>query len=334
MSFSPDRRRFVGLASLGTAGLLPALSGCANPLPLATVAPGTDDAAAARWLRESAEHHGLSRYLALNDINVAYAGQWRPLIDRIQPEVVDKPWRASSEERLLPRQDPGFIAQAHRGPAGRKHVVRQRGRTLGDLGRVAVWYEGKADEREGVRTASALVADCYQLFLLGPLWLAPRVRDLAAHASGAAGGAAGASAARLPAGEARLALGDRLEVDGRECQWVQGWLAPGFGLVAGDRVDLAIDVQDRTTRRMRFTLEGYAGTRGAVAETDTFEHERIGGVLWPMRSFERVVRPLAGLPAHDWRITGLDLDRGHGLDAVQGPAFEGAAAAPARPRSA
>lgn len=182
-----------------------------------------------------------------------------------------------------------------------------------DLGRVAVWYEGRPDEREVIRTASALVADCYQLFLLGPLWLSPRVQG--------------------PGAEARLALGDRIEVDGRECQWVQAWLTPGFGLVAGDRVDLAVDVRDRTTRRMRFTLEGFAGTRGAVAETDTFEHERVGGVLWPMRSFERVVRPLAGLPAHDWRITGLDLDRGYGLAAVTGPAFEGAAAAPARPRA-
>lgn len=338
MSLSPDRRRFVGLAALGTAGLLPALAGCANPLPLAAVTPAIDDAVAARWLRESAEHHGLARYLALNDINVAYAGRWRPLIDRIQPEVVDKPWRASSEERLLPRQDPGFIAQAHRGPAGRKQVVRQRGRGAGDLGRVAVWYEGQADEREGIRTASALVADCYQLFLLGPLWLAPRVRGLTGAAAGGvaggvAGGALSGASAHSPAGEARLALGDRIEVEGRECQWVQAWLAPGFGLVGGDRVDLAIDVQDRTTRRMRFTLEGYAGTRGAVAETDTFEHERVGGVLWPMRSFERVVRPLAGLPAHDWRITGLDLDRGYGLAAVQGPVFEGAAAAPARPRT-
>lgn len=302
---SLNRRHFLGLCA---AGSLPALAGCATPLPLAAP-PARDDAVAARWLRESADHHGWPRFQALNDINVAYTGQWRPLIDRIQPVVVDKPWRESSEERLLPRER--FIAQAHRGPAGRKQVVRTSGRSAEDLGRVAVWYQGEPASGEPVLTASALVADCYQLFLLGPLWLAQRLGS---------------------ADQARVALGGRVEVEGHECQWVQAWVSPGFGLVARDRVDLAVDVRDRTTRRMRFTLEGFAGTRGAVAETDTYEHERRDGILWPMRSFERVVHPLGGLAAHDWRITGLDLDRGHGLADVQGPQFVGAAAAPARPR--
>jgi hypothetical protein len=301
-----NRRHFLGLCA---AGSLPALAGCANPLPLAATPPAQDDAAAARWLRESAEHHGWPRLQALNDINVAFAGQWRPLIDRIQPEVVDKPWRERSEERLLPRER--FIAQAHRGSAGHKQVARASGRSAGDLGRVAVWYQGQPASSEPVLTASAMVADCCQLFLLGPLWLAQRLGTPA---------------------PARLALGGRVEVEGRECQWVQAWVSPGLGLSANDRVDLAVDVQDRTTRRIRFTLEGFAGTRGAVAEVDTYEHERRDGIVWPMRSFERVVHPLGGLAAHDWRITGLDLDRGYGLADVQGAAFTGAAAAPARPR--
>ena len=65
-----------------------------------------------------------------------------------------------------------------------------------------------------------------------------------------------------------------------------------------------------------------------MAEVDTFEHERRFGVLWPMRSFERIVHPVA-LPAHDWRITGLDVNRGYEADAVTGSSFQGAAAAPA-----
>lgn len=314
---SPPRRHFLGRClGLGAAGALPALAGCANPLPLTAVPPDGDDALATRWLRESAEHHGWARWASLNDINVAYTGRWRPLIDRIQPEVVDKPWRESSEERLLPRER--FIAQAHRGPAGRKQVVRRSGQGAGDLGQVAVWYQDQSAMGEPVLTAAALVADCYQLFLLGPLWLAQRLGS--------------ASPAGLGGSDpARLALGGRVEVDGHECQWVQAWVSPGFGLVARDRVDLAVDVRDRTTRRMRFTLEGFAGTRGAVAETDTYAHERRGGLLWPMRSFERVVHPLAGLAAHDWRITGLDLDRGCTQADVNGPQFTGVAAAPARP---
>jgi hypothetical protein len=301
------RRHFLGLCA---AGPLPALTGCASPLPLTTAPPSQDDAAAARWLRESADHLGWARFESLNDINVAYAGQWRPLIDTFQSVLVDKPWRERSEERLLPRQR--FIAQAHRGPAGGKQVVRTSGRSAGDLGRIAVWYEGQPSNQEPALTAAALVADAYQLFLLGPLWLAQRLGT---------------------PGQARLALGGRVEVEGHECQWVQAWVSPGLGLIARDRVDLAIDVRDRTTRRMRFTLEGFAGTQGAVAEVDTYEHERRDGVLWPMRSFERVVHPLGGLAAHDWRVTGLDVDRGYAMADVQGAQFAGAGAAPARARA-
>lgn len=52
--------------------------------------------------------------------------------------------------------------------------------------------------------------------------------------------------------------------------------------------------------------------------------------MWPMRSFERVVHPIA-LPAHDWRIVGLDVDRGYTAQALMGPEFTGGAQAPARP---
>lgn len=299
-----DRRRLLALGAIGT---LPLLGACAHPLPLAEGRPSTDDPEALRWLRESADHHGWAAFQSIGDVNVAYTGRWRPLIDRLQPELVDKPYRESSEERLLPRQ--GWMAQAHRGPAGRKQVVRQRGGGPGDLGRVDVWVDDRAAEATGVRTAAALVADFYALFLLGPLWLLPQ-----------AGGDG-----------LRLALGGPVEVNGHDCRWVRGWLSPGFGLVARDRVDLAIDQRDRTLRRLRFTLEGFAGTQGAVAETDHFDHRRLGGVLWPMRFFERVVRPLGGLPAHDWRVTGLDLDRGWSPSDVRGLRLEGAAARPARP---
>ncbi|MBX3638587.1 MAG: hypothetical protein KF683_24720, partial [Rubrivivax sp.] len=70
-------------------------------------------------------------------------------------------------------------------------------------------------------------------------------------------------------------------------------------------------------------------TRGAVAEVDTFDHERRFGVLWPMRSYEEVVHPIR-LPAHDWFVTGLDVDRGYEVGSLRGPEFEGLAAAPAR----
>ena len=300
-----SRRSFL----VAGAAALPWLGGCGTPLPLAAQprggqgdrqAAGAATAGAARLL-ESAEVHGLAAYRQIRDINIAYDGQWRPLIDRIQPVVVDKAYRGSSQERLLPAL--GINAQSYQGRAGNKHVLWRRG-TPAAPAESAVWFNGQRSSDAAITTAAALVAECYGLFLLGPLWLAGR--GLAAELAG------------------------RERVNGRACDVVNVWLRPGLGFSAQDRVALCIDRDDGVTRRMRFTLEGFASTRGAVAETDTFEHQRRFGVLWPMRSYEEVVHPLR-VPAHDWFITGLDVNRGHDAAALAGPRFSGLAAAPAAP---
>lgn len=276
------------------------VGGCSTPLPIVPAPAGQADAAAR--LRESADAHGLDAYRAIRDINVSYSGEWRPLINRIQSEVVDQGFRGSSQERLIPAA--GVVTQAYTGSMGRKQVVWRRGSgASGDLGEVAVWVNGVASNDAAVRDASALVAEGYGLFLLGPLWLADR--GLRAQMAGTE------------------------RVDGRLCDVVEVWLTPGLGRVASDRVALCIDRVDKLTRRVRFTLEGFVRTQGAVAEVDTFEHERRFGVIWPMRSYERIVHPLR-LPAHDWRITGLDVNRGYAPADLRGAAFAGAAAAPAR----
>lgn len=299
---SPSRRSVLRWS---LAGALPALAACGTPLPLAQRPPaGGVAAAGAARLAESAQAHGAAAYLALNDINVAYAGAWLPFIDKIQPLVVDKGYRGSSQERLLPRL--GVNAQAYRGAAGSKHVFWQRGTRLpdGKASEIAVWFNGQRSADDAVQAAAAVVAECYGLFLLGPLWLDGR---------------------GLP-----CELSGTERVNGRLCDVVHVWLRPGLGRSELDRVSLCIDRDDAVMRRVRFTLEGYAGTQGAVAETDTFEHQRRHGVLWPMRSREEVVHPLR-IPAHDWAITGLDVDRGCTPADLRGPQFSGVAAAPARP---
>jgi hypothetical protein len=290
-----SRRRLLG------AFTLPWLVGaCSTPLPLGPQPPG--DANAAARLRDSAQAHGFDAYRNLTDINVSYSGEWRPLVNRIQPEVVDAGFRGSSQERLMPKA--GIVAQAYTGPMGRKQVVwRRGGRAPGDLGEVAVWFNDVRSADPAAQNAAALVAEGYGLFLLGPLWLADR--------------------------GLRMQMGGTERVDGRICDVVDAWLSPGLGKVATDRVALCIDRVDGLVHRMRFTLEGFANTQGAVAEVDTFEHERRFGVVWPMRSYERVVHPIA-LPAHDWRITGLDVNRGYAASELSGPAFAGAAAAAAK----
>lgn len=298
-SKAPDVRRRQLLLGTAAALSLPGLAGCAHPLPPAGE-PRTSSVGQKR-LMDSARAHGLEAYRTLRDIAVAYDGAWRPLIGRVQPVVVDAGFRGPSEERLLPHR--GVNAQAYRGPSGTKQVAWRRGDgSPGRPGQVAVWFNGRASTEAAALDAAALVAEAYGLFLLGPLWLAER--GFAAELTG------------------------RARVNGRACDVVEVWMRPGLGRVAQDRVAVFVDRDDNVTRRVRFTLEGFAGTRGAVAETDSLEHRRVGGILWPVRSYEEVVHPIR-LPAHDWYVTGLDLDRGMTEAELAGERFTGAAAAPA-----
>ncbi|MES2887595.1 MAG: hypothetical protein V4739_06230 [Pseudomonadota bacterium] len=295
------RRFFVGAA--GALGSLAGLGGCSTPLPLGTSAAPSNQPEAQRLLLDSAEAHGLAAYRSLSDISISHTGEWRPLIDKVQPVVVDKTYRGSSQDRLLPKA--GVVSQAYTGSAGRKQIAWQRGRGEGPaLGEVAVWYNDQPSTDPAVLTSSAVVAECYGLFPLGPLWLADR--GLVAQ------------------------LGGTERVDGRVCEVVHVWMRPGLGRVALDRVSLCIDRTTGLTRRLRFTLEGHPTTQGAVAEVDTFDHERRFGVVWPMRLYEEVVHPLR-LPAHDWHLTGLDVNRGLQPSDVLGPTWSALAARPAAP---
>ena len=290
-----SRRRLLAAGAVGSMGWLAA---CGTPLPLAAPVPESQ-ADAQALLQTSAEAHGLAAFRKLSDINIRYEGQWRPFIDRLQPIVVDKIYRRGSEERLMPAA--GVVAQAYTGTAGRKQVGWRRG-TPEQPGEVAVWFNGAPSADPEVLAASAIVAEGYGLFLLGPLWLAERGLV--------------------------MQRGGTERVDGRLCDVVQVWLRPGLGRVALDRVALCIDQTSGLTRRVRFTLEGSTNTRGAVAEVDTFDYERRFGVMWPMRSYEEVAHPIR-LPAHDWFVTGLDVNRGYDAATLLGPEFTGAAAAPA-----
>jgi len=296
---SAARRSFLAAAMVPPLGWL---GGCATPLPL-DEPPGSSVSDEGRaLLRSAAEAHGLDAYRQLLDINVRYEGEWRPLVDRIQPILVDKPYRGPSEERLMPAA--GLVAQSYTGAAGRKQVVWKRGAATTTTGAdVSVWVNGQPSANSEALSAAALVADAYGLFLLGPIWLLGRVE----------------ATQRAPSER----------VDGRVCEVVECWMRPGLGRAMIDRVSLCVDSAG-WMRRVRFTLEGFSGTRGAVAQVDTFEHERRHGVVWPTRSYEEIVHPVR-LPAHDWRIAGLDVDRGYDESAVNGPAFVGAASRAASP---
>ncbi|GAC1343002.1 MAG: hypothetical protein NVSMB18_18040 [Acetobacteraceae bacterium] len=291
----PTRRLL--LASLA----LPALQGCSAAIPPPASAP---NGAAAALLDESAAAHGRQGLAGVGDLSVSYAGEWRALVGRLQPALVDEGYRGTSEERLLlPAR---LVAQAHTGPAGRKQVLRRAAPDR--AGDVRVWYDGQETADTDRRHAAALVADGYGVFLLGPMLLAGsrQVRDVEA------------------------AEPERIRLDGSllECDVVRLRLVPGLGLSDDDQLALYIDRATRLMRRVRFTLNGLDGTRGAVAEVDTFDHVAFAGVQWPTRFHEHLLRPFP-LPVHDWRLTGLDLNRGLDPTVLSGPGVTGRAAAPA-----
>ena len=123
---------------------------------------------------------------------------------------------------------------------------------------------------------------------------------------------------------------ERIVVDEREhtCDVLRVSVTPGLGFSERDQLALFIDRDERLMRRVRFTLNGLETTRGAVAEVDASEHITLHGVRWPTRFHERLLRPLP-LAVHDWRLTGLDLNRSLSAAEISGPAFEGRAVAPA-----
>lgn len=292
------------MSGLLAVSALPLLQGCAAPLPAVGATASTAEAQA--LLAASAAAHGVAALAGIGDVSVSYAGRWRALVGRLQPDLVDAGFRGGSEERLLLRER--LTAQGHAGPEGRKQVERQT--VAGAQGAVRVWVNGQESADAHRRAAAALVADGYDLFLLGPMLLAQPGADrtLVMALSGTA----------------------RIDVDGQahDCDVLRVDMAPGLGFSPGDQLALYIDRREQLMRRVGFTLEGLEGTRNALAEVDAWGHESLHGVRWPTRFHERLLRP-APLPVHDWRMTGLDVNRGLDRASVSGPAFTGAAARPA-----
>jgi hypothetical protein len=294
----------LALASLAYPGavLLQACSATLKPLKGTSIDP-----AAMALLSQSAGAHGSMGLSQVRDISVSYTGRWRAIVAKLQPALVDAGFRGGSEERVL--LNDGIVSQAHAGPSGWKQVVR----TLAPppSGDVHVWRNGNADDARDSRDAAALVADSYMVFLLGPMLLSSH-----------------GFVERMIATE--LGGRQRIQVDAavHECDSLRIRLRPGMGFSAGDDLMLFIDRESHLMRRVRFTLNGLESTRGAIAEVDVGRFKTLEGISWPTYYYERLLRPLP-LPVHEWRMTGLDLNRGLDAREVTSSTFLGKALAPA-----
>lgn len=299
-TYNATRRRLLAGSILLPAGIV---AGCRSNLPPTT--PETTDAAA-QLLRDALAAHGAAAFAKVHDINLSYAGQWRRLVRKLQPELVDAGFRGGSEERLLPGL--GLTAQAHDGPQGHKQVIR----SAADAS-VKVSFNGVQTDDRVRQDAAALVVDAYGLFLLGPMWFG----------SGLGGGR------KLVLG---MAAAEVLKYGGQHsvCDVLTVVIRPGLGVAAEDHLALYIDRSSRLMRRVRLTLNGLESTQGALVDVDTLDPITRKGISWPTRFHERLLRPLP-LEVHDWHLTGLDLDRGYEASSIIGTEYSGLAKAPATP---
>jgi len=279
--------------------LLPALwlGACAHSFdrPLER-AQAVENPSAERIFSQMLITHGAEHIDRLKDLNVSLSGQWRTLIKRIQPLVTDYQYRVESEERLL--LDGRTYSALYQGPAGTKKVVRTRDT-------VRVFYNDIESFDEDVLQSTAMTADAFFYFLLGPLSLVDQSLEFSR-------------------------LSDARD-KGRDYYRLYSALEPGFGLSDRDELILWVDAETQMAYRMEITLQGFATTQGAHVDVTFLEFEKADEFLLPVRFHERVRAPIA-IHAHSWNLTGLDINRNLKLESVSGPGWQPDAAPPATPR--
>lgn len=278
--------------SLLLAAMACSLSACASP-KICTRKIERSDPKAMEMVTSSQQAHGAKAFAKIRDVSVRYDGRWARLGPKFQPVLADTSFRLGSEERLLVQ--PRVIAQAHAGPAGKKFVLR----TPKD---VSIGRNGLPSKDEEAKRAAAVVADVYIMFLLGPFYF-DRPGFVFA-----------------PYGEA--------VVDNAICDQVLAVLRPGFGFSKEDRVILSIDRATSRLRRVLLTLNGFESTVGAEVDVTFRDYRTIDGVLWPT-DFDEYIRSPLNLPAHRWRMLGLDTNRGLKATDFTASGFKARAARPA-----
>lgn len=252
------------------------LVGCAKTSPQfeQAIILSDDSIEASSIFKQTFEQHGGKELIKLKDINVSVDGDWYYLITKIQPEVTDETYRKQSEERIL--LNPRVYSVKYSGPAGVKHVFREKDS-------VGVAYNGQQTQDDIKRQASALTADAFWLFVLGPLGLSTRV----------------ATWSRLEDGN----------IDGQQHFRINGKLRPGIGFSDEDFITLWVNKESLLTTRLHITLEGFELTKGAHVDTTYLKFAEVEGFTFPTHFFERVMGPIR-LDAHEWWYTGLDINRG------------------------
>ena len=296
----PHRRRLLRhLLGLPLAGLA-AAAGTATAASMPDMPPGPGSSSAKAHLQDCAAAHGLAAWRGLRDVNASFDRIWSPASGWRAVE----PGAEAVQLRLLPAA--GLAALRQGTNQGQPYSRLYPGLTGPSAGTAGTQAEATAAPLTdaGLTEAAALDTAGLRLLLLGPLAVLDQAT--AVH----------------------WAEPDTL--DGRRCDQLLLSLSPGLGPMASSRMALFIDRDVGLLRRLRLVADGSLGNWRGQVEVDCLDHFRLQGVVWPRR-FESPSRWLlpGARPQTAW-LTGLDLDRGYGAEALQGDRWTGDAAAPAR----
>lgn len=248
------------------------LAGCATSLPRPeTPGQGAGDPEAVTLLGQCLEAHGGDLRDSMAEVRMGITGEWGTLIRKIQPLVTDAGFRIESDERYWIREGRSLVEW--RGPEGTKRINWDRPE-------IEVSYNGKVSGDPDILASSAMTAEAFALFHLGPSYLAWN-------------------------GGRPVRLADET-VDGRLCHRLYFVLEPGFGFSERDEVVAYIDAKTKRLFRVWVTLEGFNTTRGASVDVTILDYEEVSGYQMPRQFVERVRAPL-GIHAHAWEATRIEL---------------------------
>ena len=250
---------------------------CASHFPRPTqncCVASTEKISATEIFTRSFNAHGGKNLSYINDVSMSLNGDWPFMITRLQPLVTDSKFRVRSNEVIFPNSQK-YIA-AYRGPSGTKGVIR-------DPKSIAVTYNREFVDDKDITAASAMTADAFFIFSLGPLAF-PEYKDKFVR------------------------LSNKKE-NGREYYRIYLSKNPGIGFSERDEVVLWIDTDTFLTERVHITLEGFRTTKGAHANVTYREYKEVSGFTFPSRLHERVRGPIR-LNVHTWWLESLEINSG------------------------
>jgi len=250
------------------------LLGCAQSFPRPDGSCCIDDLSGNAIFEKSFIAHGGQHLKSLKDLSMEIDGDWKYLITRIQPLVTDSGYRVSSREVVFPELN--TYHASFDGPLGNKWVLRGPDYT-------EVYYNGEPSDDIDILQSTALTADSFFIFSLGPMGLP--------HLDG--------NFVRLP---------DAFE-RGRKYFRIYTEMVPGIGESERDEIVLWIDPTTWLTWRVHITLEGYATTKGAHVDVTFEQYVKHDKYIFPSVFFERVLGPIS-IDAHEWRSFNHQLNQG------------------------